>query len=150
MPLGGRHVYQLVTEEREVGLHFEESHGVGIAHHRHRVYSLIDGDRRVGRIDYFPNNGFVFTNKEPCLCLSVIELEGRRWYQYRADTAESLWKSSAYSVFTDYGGELVAIATEGSGWFLPRRHLKLYQPHDHLDVALMMAAHHGLVFRQSS
>ncbi len=143
-------VYQLVTEERELALHREEAFGVGAVRVDHRTFSLREGDRRVGRIDQFPNHGFVFTNKEPCLALSVVELDGRRWYHYRSALKESWWSEIPYAVTTDAGsGELVALTIEGAGWFLSTRHLKMFAECEPIHVPLLAALHHGLVFRNS-
>ena len=147
MPMLRQPVYQLVTGQREVGIHFEKGFGGNLARHSHRIYRLTEAGRRLGTIHYFPNNGFVLTNKEPCTSLSLIGFEQEHYVLYKADTPGPVMKSKPYGVLTTREGELVAIIIEAGGWFIPKRLLKLFRPADDLLVALLMATYHGLVFR---
>ncbi|MCB1086476.1 MAG: hypothetical protein KDM63_05490 [Verrucomicrobiae bacterium] len=151
MSLMPRHIYQYVTEDREVDLIYRDSFGTQkLSPAQHRAYDLVERDAVVGKVDLFRNIGFVFTNPEPSHYLAHTEFEGRRWWHYQADSIRSWWKSAPYTVTTDAEtGALAALSMEGPGWFLPRRRLKLFQPLDDTLIAMLMAAHHGLVFRSS-
>ena len=149
IPFGGYPVYLLQAGGRELEVRFEQGYGSNLAFHSHRVYALTEKERRFGGIHYFPNNGFILTNKEPCTSLSLIEFGGRHCILYKADSPGSLMKSKPYGVVTTPTGELLAIVIEAGGWFLPKRRIKLHGLTEDLFTALIMAVFHGLVFRST-
>ena len=149
MPWGAAHVYQLITEDRELGIHFENAFGRGIASCAHHLFRLKGEGRQTGTIHYFPNTSFIFTNKEPCTGLFLIEFEGEQLVFYRASTPGFL-RPKHYAVVTTASGELVAVIVEVNGWIWANRYLKLHRPCHDVFVALLMATFHGLVFRTSS
>ncbi len=148
MPRGNKHVYQLVSEDRELGIHFEAAFGGNIARFTHHVFRITADGSPTGSIHYFPNISFIFTNKEPCSALSLISFEGEQLVFYRADTP-GFWRSTAYAVVTTGAGELVAVLVEVPGWFRPKCHIKMYRFAHDVFIALLMAIFHGLVFRVS-
>ncbi len=148
MPWGAKHVYQLVGGERELGIHSEAAFGGYIARFTHHIFRITGEGCPSGSIHYFPNIRFIFTNREPCSALSLIDFEGERLVFYRADTP-GFFRSKAYAVVTTASGELVAVLVEVPGWFRPRCHIKMYRSAHDVFIALLMATFHGLVFRVS-
>lgn len=146
MPLGAKHVYQLVSDDGEVGIHFEAAFGGNIAHFAHHIFRITGEGCPPGSIHYFPNIQFIFTSREPCTALSLIDFEGERLVFYRADTP-GFFRSKAYAIVTTASGDLVAVIVEVPGWFRPKRHIKMYRPAHDVFIALLMATFHGLVFR---
>lgn len=146
MPWGAKHVYQLVSEDCELGIHFEAAFGGNIAHFAHHIFRITGEGGPLGSIHYFPNIRFIFTNREPCTALSLIDFEGERLVFYRADTV-GFFRSKAYAVVTTAAGDLVAVIVEVPGWFRPKCHIKMYRPAHDVFIALLMATFHGLVFR---
>lgn len=149
MTMTRRPLYRLVTGERNVEIHFEQGYGESLASHCHRVYRITEDGVGLGAIHYFPNNGFIFTNKQPCTSLSLIEFDGEDYILYKADSPGPITKSIAYGVVTTRTGALVAIIIEAGGWFIPKRRIKLGRPAEDILIALMMAAYHGLVFKNN-
>lgn len=145
MPWGAKHIYQLISDDRELGIHFEAAFGGSIARFTHHIFQITSEGCPVGSIHYFPNLNFIFTNREPCTGLSLIDFEGERLVFYRADTP-GFFRSKAYSVVTNSSGQLVAVLVEVPGWFRPKCRIKLYRPAHDVFVALLMANFHGLVF----
>jgi hypothetical protein len=149
MPWGGNPVYQLISEDREVALHFVDAFGGFILPPRHQFYELRGEGRHLGTIHYFPNIGFVFTNKEPCKALHLIDLEGEKWVVYRSELPSTILTITPYAVVTTASGELAAIMVIQRGWGLPKNCLKLFRQVPAALIPLMMAIFHGLQMTRS-
>jgi hypothetical protein len=102
-----------------------------------------------GRIDDFPNNGFVLTRHEQCTGLAVIEFDGRQYLQYRGEADETLLTTIAYSVTVGPGYDKLALMKGIPSWFLRKTHIKLHATLSDEIVGLLTASHHGLVFSRS-
>jgi hypothetical protein len=144
MPWGGNPLYQLLAEDREVALHFVEDFGGRILHARHRFYELRGEGQPLGTIHHFPNIGFVFTNREPCRELNLIDYEGEKWVVYRSELPSSLLTITPYAVVTTAAGELVAILVIQRGWGLFTNCLKLFRRVPAPLIPLLMAVFYGL------
>jgi hypothetical protein len=144
IPWGQNPLYQLISEEPEVALHYVDGFVTGLLSPRHQLYELRSEGRHVGRIHHFPNIGFVFTNKEPCRVLHLIDFAGEKWVVYHADLPSTLLTVTPYAVVTTASGELVAILVMQRGWSLRKNCLKLFRPVPAPVIPLMMAVFFGL------
>lgn len=149
MPWGGNPIYQLISDDREVGVHFLDAFGGFILPSTHRFYELRDERGQLGTIHFFPNIGFVLTDKEPCNALHLIDFEGENWVVYRSELPASILTVTPYAVVTTESGELVAIMVIQRGWGRPRNCLKLFRHVPAVCIPLMMAIFHGLSMTNS-
>lgn len=144
IPWGQNPLYQLISEEPEVALHYVDGFVTGLLSPRHQLYELRSEGRHVGRIHHFPNIGFVFTNKEPCRVLHLIDFAGEKWVVYQADLPSTFVTVTPYAVVTTASGDLVAILAVQRGWSLRKNCLKLFRPVPAPVIPLMMAVFFGL------
>lgn len=149
MPLGGNPLYQLISEDREVGVHFLDAFGGFILPSTHRFYEIRGEGRQLGTIHYFPNISFVLTNKEPCTAVHLIDFEGVKWVVYRSELPASILTITPYAVVTTETGDLVAIMAIQRGWGRPKNSLKLFRQVPAVCIPLMMAIFHGLSMTNS-
>lgn len=143
------HSYTIVAGRREIDVLRVGAHGGNAAQHAHHELVFVEGKRECGRADYFPNTGFVFGNKEPCLKLTILSLDGHEYIQYTADSHESWWKSRRYTVTVDARRQPVATIVSAPSLLTSRRHLQLEAELPPALVGLLMAADHGFIFRSS-
>jgi hypothetical protein len=149
MPWGQNPVYQLISEDREAALHFVDAFGGFILPPTHQFYEIRGEGRPLGTVHYFRNIGFVFTDKEPCTALHLIDFEGEKWVVYRSELPSTLLTVTPYAVVTTASGDLVAIMVIQRGWGLPKNCLKLFRPVPAVCIPLMMAIFHGLQMTRS-
>jgi hypothetical protein len=144
MPLGGDPIYQLISDDREVGVHFLDAYGGFILPSTHRFYEIRGEGRQLGTIHFFPNTSFAFNNKEPCTAVHLIDFEGVKWVVYRSELPASILTITPYAVVTTESGDLVAIMAIQRGWGRPKNSLKLFRQVPAVCIPLLMAVFHGL------
>ena len=149
IPWGQNPLYQLISEEPEVALHYVDGFVTGLLSPRHQLYELRSEGRHVGRIHHFPNIGFVLTNKEPCTLLQLIDYAGEKWVVYHSDLPSTFLTVTPYAVVTTASGELAAILAVQRGWNIRKNCLKLFRPVPAPVIPMLMAVFFGLQVTRS-
>ncbi len=141
-----RHVYAIQAQNRQVDVIFREASPGRLNISDHHIFDLFEGNREVGHIEHFPNNGFVLTRKEKCFGLTTLCFGGRTWTHFSAEHDVSWWQGMKYSVLYDDRLKKIALVADSPKFFNRKRYAKFDSSQDELMVGFFMALSHGLVF----